>query len=386
MATLAVLGASLAAPLQPFLRVAPYELCCAAASVEDTRRELEQFRDQQQLPRPLVANPDLGAMSFTKEFNVLDLGYLGSTVLARLSDAPSINDYVYRIAAPDVIELHVSWLEELASLVADPRLATLYRPWTPPGATDDIKKFWSRKAVTLGAQTRERALIEALAAQHDPALVERAVEQCNSESKPDACLYVMRTVYRLLPDLSSAQAERARAALRSIADPAQRELALALTSSSTRDLAGAVRRYLGGPVAEPSSFSWPFRDLARGHPFRASSADAEHVREGRVAMLGPGRQLVRTLQEPSPWLQIDLGSARELASIEVRNRSDCCAERALPLLIEARAEESEPWSLRARRDRPFLDWTADIAGTRARYLRLRVPRTSSLELEGVRVR
>ena len=103
-------------------------------------------------------------------------------------------------------------------------------------------------------------------------------------------------------------------------------------------------------------------------------------------MLGPGRQLVRTRHEPSPWLEIDLGSVRDLASVEVRNRSDCCGERALPLLIEARAEQSEPWSLRARRDRPFLDWNADIPATRARYLRLLVPRTSSLELEGVRVR
>jgi hypothetical protein len=195
----------------------------------------------------------------------------------------------------------------------------------------------------------------------------------------------MRTVYRALPDLSSAQAEQARAALSSISDPAQRELALALTSPSTRDLTGAVRRYLAGPGAEPPAFSWRWRDLAHNRPFRASSADSEHSVEGRVTMLSPGHQLVHTRKESSPWLEIDLGKVRDLASVEVRNRSDCCAELALPLLLEARADEREPWSLRARRDRPVLDWTADVAGTRARYLRLTVPRTSSLELEGVRV-
>lgn len=243
--TLALFGLCVSAPLEPFLRVAPYELCCAASDVEETRVEFQQFREQQRLPRPLVANPDLGALSFAKEFNVLDLGYLGSSVLPRLFDTASTNDYVYRIAAPDMIELHATWLQDHANLLADPRLAALYLPWEPPRA-DAEKRFWIRKAIRLGARSNERTLIDALAVRHEPSLVTQAVQECNAALERDGCLYVMRTVYRLLPDLSAAQADQVRAALHGIADPKQRDLALAVLSDGTRDLAGAVRRYLEG--------------------------------------------------------------------------------------------------------------------------------------------
>ncbi|HVZ35261.1 MAG TPA: hypothetical protein VG963_22700, partial [Polyangiaceae bacterium] len=242
---LALFGLCSSAPLEPFLRVRPYELCCAASEVEKTRAEFEQYGKQQRLPRPLVANPDLGALSFAKEFNVLDLGYLGSSVLPRLFDTATTNGYVYRIAAPDVIELHASWLEDHAQLLADPRLAELYVPWTPPAA-DAEKRFWIRKATLLGAPTDERRLIDALAARHDPSLVAQAVERCNAAPGRDACLYVMRTVYRLLPDLSASQAEQIRSCLQGIADPKQRDLSRAVVNQRTRDLDEAVRRYLEG--------------------------------------------------------------------------------------------------------------------------------------------
>ncbi|HVZ35260.1 MAG TPA: hypothetical protein VG963_22695 [Polyangiaceae bacterium] len=133
-------------------------------------------------------------------------------------------------------------------------------------------------------------------------------------------------------------------------------------------------------------FSWRPFDLAQGRPFRASSSDASHPITGTVRMMSPGRQLVSTADEASPWLEIDLGSVRQLGSVEVRNRSDCCGERAVPLAIESRGSESEPWTLAARRDRPFLAWMAELPDRPARYVRVRALRKTSLQLEGISIR
>lgn len=133
-------------------------------------------------------------------------------------------------------------------------------------------------------------------------------------------------------------------------------------------------------------FSWRPFDLARGRPFRASSTDAWHAIGGKVRILSPGHQLVSTADEDSPWLEIDLGRVRDFGTVEVRNRSDCCGDRALPLAIELRSSERDPWTLVARRDRPFLAWTAELPDSRARYVRVRALRKTSLQLEGVSIR
>ena len=52
-----------------------------AASFEPLADFMDQVSADQDLARPLVANPDLGAVSWRKHFNVLDLGRLGSGVI-----------------------------------------------------------------------------------------------------------------------------------------------------------------------------------------------------------------------------------------------------------------------------------------------------------------
>lgn len=133
-------------------------------------------------------------------------------------------------------------------------------------------------------------------------------------------------------------------------------------------------------------FSWRPFDLVQGRPFRASSSDASHPIAGQVRMMSPGRQLVSTADEASPWLEIDLGRVRRLGRIEVRNRSDRDGERAVSLAIELRSSESEPWTLAARRDRPFLTWLAELPDRPARYVRVRALRKTSLQLEGISIR
>lgn len=129
----------------------------------------------------------------------------------------------------------------------------------------------------------------------------------------------------------------------------------------------------------------PF-DVAQGRPFHASSQYEGYPIEGSVRMRSPGNLLFHTLEEESPWVEVDLGEERLISRVEVRNRSDCCGDRAVPIVVEVRRAEHEPWVIKARRDRPFVVWVADVRGATARYVRVRAPRRTSLHLEGLGVR
>lgn len=131
--------------------------------------------------------------------------------------------------------------------------------------------------------------------------------------------------------------------------------------------------------------AWRPTDLARGRPFRASSHFASYPEQGRVDVRGPGELLFHTREEESPWVELDLGEPRAFSRVEVRNRTDCCGQRALPLVVEVRSGD-EPWLRVARRDRPFVTWTAELEPTSARFVRLRALGKTLLHLEGIIIR
>jgi len=126
-------------------------------------------------------------------------------------------------------------------------------------------------------------------------------------------------------------------------------------------------------------------DLARGRSWRASSEFVHCNRSTKSC--GEFRELeifFHTLEESSPWLEIDLGAPRDFSRVMVRNRTDCCRERALPLVIEV-SNDQKHWTEVMRRTTVFSSWTAKFSRQRARFVRLRVAATSILHLEGVKV-
>jgi hypothetical protein len=127
------------------------------------------------------------------------------------------------------------------------------------------------------------------------------------------------------------------------------------------------------------------RDLASGKPWRASSQwiKCQPEEERCEGFLGT-RIFFHTADEPSPWLEIDLGKPTKISSVDVVNRSDCCAERAVPLVVEVGNDRSKFRQV-ARRDAVFDRWVAEFGATTARYVRLRIDGKASLHLERVRV-
>ena len=90
--------------------VEPYGLCCSNIGFYPVHERFDQIALEESLPRPTVANPDLGRVSYHKQFNIVDLGYLGSPVMTKLKDSPElVNEYLFDFIAPDIIEIHGSY-------------------------------------------------------------------------------------------------------------------------------------------------------------------------------------------------------------------------------------------------------------------------------------
>ena len=124
-------------------------------------------------------------------------------------------------------------------------------------------------------------------------------------------------------------------------------------------------------------------DLARGRVWLASSS------YGSEGCKSPAQQcrsefFFSTKEENEPWLQIDLGGEHTFSEVRVVNRSDCCGERAVPLILEVRGRDA-PFREIARQVEAFDTWVATFPAISARFIRLRVARRSYLHLKRVLV-
>jgi hypothetical protein len=123
--------------------------------------------------------------------------------------------------------------------------------------------------------------------------------------------------------------------------------------------------------------------LVRGRPpppgLLAGKAFTTSSKLGRDS--GNAKLLFHTDLQWRPWVEWDLGQPTRLHEVVVSNRSDCCDERALPLVVEV-SDDRTRWTEVARRTEAFCrNLTIPFNETSARYLRLRVDRESFLHLE-----
>jgi hypothetical protein len=126
-------------------------------------------------------------------------------------------------------------------------------------------------------------------------------------------------------------------------------------------------------------------DLAAGKPWRTSSSaytcDPAHgVCGGSSTTI-----LFHTNDEAEPWYEVDLLTSQPIGRVEVDNRSDSEQARAVPLILEL-SNDGKSYRPVAEIKEEFDTWNAVFPRQRARYVRLRVGRTSILHLERVSVR
>lgn len=123
-------------------------------------------------------------------------------------------------------------------------------------------------------------------------------------------------------------------------------------------------------------------DLARGKPWRASStyetcSPAEHSCAGGTTDI-----FFHTKEEDSPWVELDLGAPTTIGSVVVVNRSDCCAERGYPIVVEL-SGDAQSWREVAKRTSSYDRWTAKFPPEQQRYVRVRALKRTYLHLEAV---
>jgi hypothetical protein len=121
-------------------------------------------------------------------------------------------------------------------------------------------------------------------------------------------------------------------------------------------------------------------NLAAGKPFRASSSWAGCPGDPNCAPLA-----FCTDPQPDPWAVLDLGRPTTFHRIEVANRTDCCGDRAVPLIVEVSSDDAHYREV-ARRTEEFSSWTIKLAPLTARYVRFKVPRSTVFHLKQVAIR
>lgn len=192
-------------------RERPIYLCCSTFRFEKFRRDVLKRAKKEQIPRPSFANVDLGAISWHKNFNIVDLGKLGSPILSRLKNPAIIKDYLFEFAAPDFIELHDWWSCAYNFIFTDERFKRMYKPlWETrnPWLSLHCKKFpdsrtgiWIRKDIEKNSHSKERKFLNYLIFDLSLKRIRKEIQECGKEKNILSCEYVTRNVYRFLPEL-----------------------------------------------------------------------------------------------------------------------------------------------------------------------------------------
>lgn len=136
----------------------------------------------------------------------------------------------------------------------------------------------------------------------------------------------------------------------------------------------------------PSVLKWATspRNLARGKPWSTSST-AFPCRPAHHDCGGSRTDIFfHTNNESNPWLLIDLERVTDISGLTVVNRLDELLERAVPLVVEV-SQDGAGFTEVVRQPSSFSTWEPRFQTTKARYVRLRVDRTSVLHLERVEV-
>jgi hypothetical protein len=128
----------------------------------------------------------------------------------------------------------------------------------------------------------------------------------------------------------------------------------------------------------------PPADFAAGRTWRASSGHGTAMPAAGTVGVQPAWGLMfHTDQQSEPWLEIDLGEPRRIHEVEVINASDL-SERAVPLVVEV-GDNPQSFTEVARRTSDFSTWEATFSARNARYVRLRVLKTTYFHLTNVKV-
>ena len=187
----------------------PKALCCNTKSFDKTRVKFQKIAQLNEINLPTVSNPDLGVLSWHKKFNIIDIGRLGSPIMAHLkANKKLFKEYYLHYALPDMIELHNGWSCGYAFLLQDDEFKKLYRPyhtqvtkWTKNNCKEhplSESGIWIRRNIEKESNSNERNFLDNLQVDLKMESIIEEFTKCY-KYKNNECRYITRVLYHLLP-------------------------------------------------------------------------------------------------------------------------------------------------------------------------------------------
>jgi len=185
-------------------------LCCSITPSENIiglQAKKVFFDEFGRSPDPIVANPDLGKVSFSKNLVNVDLGLIGEPVLAKIvRKSPAlVNEYLIDYVAPDILELHGHWSCIYSSFISDQRFKSDWKiAWTGY-VSDEMSNLNMTNCPRSGAYTiwkrdipkPERLLSTSIATEPFSVfseLIRSEVRKCSQSAS--GCQHVTRAIVR----------------------------------------------------------------------------------------------------------------------------------------------------------------------------------------------
>ncbi|TGM60915.1 hypothetical protein [Leptospira adleri] len=183
-----------------------YDLCCSSRIFEERRTQISEIAKGEGIVRPLVAIADLGALSFYKEFNIFDLGYLGNRYLAANKKNPDRVVSYIDINRPDILEIHFPWSCEYSKFLNRPEFSKDYRlvvansEKTPISVCPDGGRIFAgiylNRSMEKNSDSIDREIYSVFVKDSSLKNLKSQIALCNSEK--ERCLPLVRNVYRFL--------------------------------------------------------------------------------------------------------------------------------------------------------------------------------------------
>ena len=123
-------------------------------------------------------------------------------------------------------------------------------------------------------------------------------------------------------------------------------------------------------------------NIARGKSWTISSVYPMGCRSPAQKCMESPSFFFHTQEQQGPWVEFDLGTPQRFSRVKVRNREDCCSDRAVPLVLEA-SSDGKKWNQLARKNEVFSTWQPEFTATEARWVRLRSTKKTMLHFVSV---
>ncbi len=184
-----------------------YRLNYSTTWFNKTHNKLINIAKDNNIDRPTVSSPDLGVVTWHKKLNIIDLGKLGSPVMAKLHNRQMMTEYYLKYALPDIIEAHGSWIQQYCdSIFTKEDFKKLYSQIDSQFDMVSICSsgkypviYWIRNDIMRNSSSFERKLLNNLQNNLSVKQIKNEISACYSTDFD--CSYIARTVYKFIPEL-----------------------------------------------------------------------------------------------------------------------------------------------------------------------------------------